>query len=230
MPLTSGVTRSCEFLPTPSTRVLDDGRGPGKAVGDCVRLLSKTKSEGEEESDDCVSEGVTPTSPRRRVVGPMASTSERCDNSAPENEPEGVVSTAGDGRGRDVEGWSSNKVCTFRMRSSNTRPSKEISWKKSKRARFNVLSCEHHLGRLHFHEAQDTGTSRRASPQSLHSYLNEKQHATDAARELPEMPCELDVVRGSSFATERNRSRHSWLNRISEFRNEICESINTTHL
>jgi hypothetical protein len=61
----------------------------------------------------------------------VTSTSESCDNSAPKNEPEvDVVSAAGEGTGGDVEGWSSNRVCTFRMRSSNTRPSKEISLKK----------------------------------------------------------------------------------------------------
>jgi hypothetical protein len=116
--------------------VFDDGgpsRGLGKVVGGSVRLLSKATSKGKEEKDDWVSEGVTPTGPRRQVLGPMTSTSESSDNSAPKNEPEGnvdVVSAAGEGTGGDVEGWSSNNVCTFRMRSSNTRPSKEISLKK----------------------------------------------------------------------------------------------------
>jgi hypothetical protein len=104
-------------------------------VGDGVRLLSKATSEGKEEKDDWLSEGVTPTTSRRRVEGPMASTSESCNNSAPENENElegnvEGVSAVGEGTGGDVEGRSLNSVCTFRMRSSNTGPSKEVSWKK----------------------------------------------------------------------------------------------------
>jgi hypothetical protein len=110
MPLTPGVTCSCKFVSAPSTRVFGDGspsREPVKVVGDSVRLLSKAISEGKEEKVDWVSEGVTPTSPRRRAVGPVASTSDSWDNSAHKNELEGnvdVVSAAGDGTGRDVEG------------------------------------------------------------------------------------------------------------------------------
>ena len=76
--------------------------------------------------------------PMRQVVLPLASTSEGCGNSALKMEPEGKVldvvsaatSATGEGTGGDVEGWSSNRVCTFRMRSSKTRPFGKISRKK----------------------------------------------------------------------------------------------------
>ena len=110
-------------------------RGLGRAVGDGVRQLSKVTSEGKEEKEERVDVGWALVIPMRRVVLPMASTSEGCGNSAPKKEPEGevldvvsaVASAAGEGTGGDVDGWSSNRVCTFRMRSSSTRSSEEIS-------------------------------------------------------------------------------------------------------
>ena len=110
-------------------------RGLGRAVGDGVRRLSKVTSEGKEEKEERVDVGWALVIPMRRVVLPMASTSEGCGNSAPKKEPEGevldvvsaVASAAGEGIGGDVDGWSSNRVCTFRMRSSSTRSSEEIS-------------------------------------------------------------------------------------------------------
>ena len=107
--------------------------GLGRAVGDGVRRLSKVTSEGKEEKEERLDVGVALVIPGRRVLLPVASTSEGCGNSAPKTEPEGkvldVVSAAGEGTGGDVEGWSSNRVCTFRMRSSKTRASREISRK-----------------------------------------------------------------------------------------------------
>ena len=118
---------SCEAVSTPSTRVFGDGspnRGLCRVVSDGVRRLSRAISEGKEEKDDGVDVGVTPTSPGRcRVVEPMASTSEGCGNSV-------VSATCGEGTVGGEEGCLSNRVCTFRMRSSNTRPFEGISLKK----------------------------------------------------------------------------------------------------
>ena len=94
-----------------------------KAVGDGVRRLSRAISEGKEEKDDGVEVGMIPTSPGRcRVVEPMASTSEGCGNSF-------VSATCGEGTVGGEEDRSSNRICTFRMRSSNTRPFEGISLK-----------------------------------------------------------------------------------------------------
>jgi hypothetical protein len=76
-------------------------------VGGGVRLLSKATSKGKEEKYDWIIEGVTPASLSCRVVGPMESTSEGCDKSAPKNESEGnvdVASSAGEGMGGEVDG------------------------------------------------------------------------------------------------------------------------------
>ena len=138
MPPTSRVTYSCEFVSTPSTSVFGPNMGLGRAVGDGVRRLSKVTSEGKEEKEERVDVGVALVIPGCRVVLSVSSTPEGCGNSTPKTEPEGRVldvvsaaaSAAGEGTGAGVEGWSSNRVCTFRMRSSKTRPSKEISMKK----------------------------------------------------------------------------------------------------
>ena len=135
MSLNSGVTYSCEFVSTPSTRVFGPNRGLGRAVGDGVRRLSKVTSEGKEEKEERLDVGVALVIPGCRIVLSVSTTSEGCGNSTPKTEPEGRVldvvsaaaSAAGDGPGGDVEGWLSNRVCTFRMRSSKTRPSREIS-------------------------------------------------------------------------------------------------------
>ena len=117
-------------------------RGLGRAVGDGVRRLSKVTSEGKEEKEEGDDVGITPVVLRRWAVVPVASTSEGCGNSVPKTEPEVKVldvvstaaSTAGERTGGDVEGWSSNRVCTCRMRSSKTRRSREISRKRLKRS------------------------------------------------------------------------------------------------
>ena len=112
-----------------------DGGSPNEAVGDGVRQLSKVTSDGKEEKEEGDDVGMTPVVPRRRVVVLVPSTSEGCGSSTLKEESEGNVDVAsaaavGEGTGGDVEGWSSNRVSTCRMRSSKTRPSKEISRKK----------------------------------------------------------------------------------------------------
>jgi hypothetical protein len=120
------LTCSCEAVSTPSTRVFGDGspdRGLGKVVGDGLRRLSRATSEGKEEKDNGVDVGMIPTSRGRcRVVEPVESTSERCGSSV-------VSDTCGEGTVGGEEGRSSNRICTFRMRSSNTRASKGIRLK-----------------------------------------------------------------------------------------------------
>ena len=110
--------------------------GLGRAVGNGVRRLSKVTSEGKEEKEERLDVGVALVIPGRRVVLSVASTSEGCGSSAPKMEPEGkvldVVSAAASATGEGTGGnecWSSNSVSAFRMRSSKTRPSKEISKK-----------------------------------------------------------------------------------------------------
>ena len=95
----------------------------GKVVDDGVRGLSRAISEGKEEKDDGVEVGMVPMSSGRfRVVEPMASISEGCGSS--------LVSDACDkGTVGGEGGRSSNRMCTFRMRSSNNRASKGISLK-----------------------------------------------------------------------------------------------------
>lgn len=52
------------------------------------------------------------------------------------------------------------------------------------------------------------------------------KHARDAAKELPEMLCEQDVIYGSSIATERNCLRYIYLYVTSDVHvHETCESI-----
>ena len=87
----------------------------GKVVGDGVRRLSRATSEGKEEKDDGVEVGIIPMIPGRfRVLEPITSTSEGCGSS--------LVSDACDEGTIGDEGRSSNKVCTFRMKSSNNMP------------------------------------------------------------------------------------------------------------
>jgi hypothetical protein len=97
------------------------------------------------------------------------------------------------------------------MRSSNTRLSKEISLKKVEVVDKAYLDVNTILQDIIPAKDSKTELISKLSPRSLHSYLNKRQHATDAARVLPEMPCELDVVHRSSFATARNRFRDIWL-------------------
>ena len=115
----------CEAVSTPSEMVFGDGilnGGFGKVVGGVWRL-SRATSEGKEENDDGVDVGMIPISPGRcRVVELIASTSEGCGSSV-------VSATCGEGTVGGEEGRSSNSKCTFRMRSSNTRPSEGISLK-----------------------------------------------------------------------------------------------------
>ena len=132
--LSSGATCSCECVSIPSTSVFDGG-SPNEAVGDGVRRLSKITSDGKEEKEEGGDVGMTPVISRRRVVVLVASTSEGCGSSALKEESEGNVdvasaAAAGEETGGDVEGWSLNRVCTFRIRSSKIRPSREISMKK----------------------------------------------------------------------------------------------------
>ena len=132
-PLSSDMTCSCVDFSTP-LGVSDNGnpcRGLSKEVSGVRR-----RSIGNEQEDDCVGVRIPPKMPGAcRVAGPIASTSASCGNSVLENNEsevniEVISATLGEGTGSDGGGCSSNRVCTFRMRSSMTSFSEGISWKK----------------------------------------------------------------------------------------------------